>query len=323
MKATITTTMPVHNAQEFLGQALESLVRQIRRPDRVVVIDNCSTDATPQIVQNFKRFPLEYVRNPRDLGPFGNFNRCLDYAAETDYLQILHADDLITPRFYEVMTPLLEDCDGRGMAWCLDERIDEQGQRLSVSGKPDGKIAVLDKDTFLRRKAELGNQAFCATLLKTNRQPVPERFPEEMLIVGDAVYWAKYGVHCQKIVTVNLPLAQYRWHNSNETILRSTNIGGLIVDEWRVMQQVEALRNRPSGLIRQMKLKGLLAARSGIKAMRFRQLGNTAYAREIVRTARRYTGLPVWLAAQVLVQLRELLVFKIGRRPRQPRNVYS
>jgi glycosyltransferase involved in cell wall biosynthesis len=323
MKATITTAMPVHNAQEFLQQALESLVRQTRRPDRVVVIDNCSTDATAQIAQNFKGLPLEYVRNPKDLGPFGNFNRCLDYAAETDYLQILHADDLITPRFYEVMVPLLEDCDGRGMAWCLDERIDEQGQWLSVSGKADGKIEVLDKDTFLQRKAEIGNQAFCSTLLKTNHQPVPVRFPEEMLIVGDAVYWARYGVHCRKIVTINLPLGQYRWHSSNETILRSTNIEGLIVDEWRTMQQVEALRDKPSGAIRWLKLKGLLAARSGIKAKRFRQLGNPAYAEEIGRTARRYTGWPVWLAAQALVELRELMVFKFGRRPRKPKNVYS
>jgi len=323
VKATITTAMPVRNAQGFLAQALDSLARQTRPPDRVVVIDNCSTDATPQIAQNFTGLPLEYVRNPRDLGSFGNFNRCLDYAEATDYLQIFHADDLVAPRFYEVMTSLLEDCDGRGLAWCLDERIDEQGRRLSVSGKADGKIEVLDKDTFLRRKAEIGNQAFCATLLKTNRQPVPERFPEEMLIVGDAVYWAKYGVHCRKIVTIHLPLAKYRWHSSNETILLSTNIQGLIVDEWRTMEQVEALRDKPPGIIRKMKLKGLLAARSGIKAKRFRQLDNAAYAREITRTARRYTGLPIWLAARMLVELRELAFFRIGRRPRQPKNVYS
>src|SRR6266568_2337506 len=173
MKATITTAMPVHNAQEFLQQALESLVKQTRRPDRVVVLDNCSTDGTAEMVKNFKGLPLEYVRHPCDIGVYGNFNRCLDFAAETDYLQILHADDLITPQFYEKMVPLLEDCDDFGMAWCLDERIDQNGRRLSVSGKSTGKIAVLDKDTFLRRKAEIGNQAFCATLLKTNRKPIP------------------------------------------------------------------------------------------------------------------------------------------------------
>lgn len=323
MKAIITTVMPVYNAQEFLQQALESLAGQSRRPDRVVVIDNCSTDATPQIAKNFQKFPVEYTCNPRNLGAFGNFNRCLDYAAETDYLQILHADDLIRPAFYETMEKLLADCDGCGLAWCLDERIDEQGRWLSVSGKADGNVCVLETDAFLTRKAEISNQAFCATLMKTNRQPIPERFPAEMPIVGDAVYWAKFGIHCKKIVTVNLPLAQYRWHGSNETIFRATNIEGLIVDEWRTIEQVEALRARPPGWLRLLKLKGLLAVRSGIKAKRFRQLGNPGYARLIAQTARRYTGWPVWLAAQFLVELREWIVFKIGRRPRHPKNVYS
>src|SRR5439155_18681458 len=177
-------------------------------------------------------------------------------------------------------------CAGRGMGWCLDERIDESGQRLSVSGKPDGRVQALERDTFLARKAEIGNQAFCATLMKTNREATPERFPENMPILGDMVFWPKYGSHCQKIVAVNLMLAKYRWHGSNETVFRAPGIEALIVDEWRTMQQVEGLRNGRSGRLRWMKLKGLMAVRSGIKAKRIRQLGNEAYAREIVKTAR-------------------------------------
>src|SRR5215469_11770165 len=108
MKSIITAAMPVHNAEEFLEQALESVARQTRRPDRVIVIDNCSTDSTPEIAKNFRGIPVEYTRNSQDLDSFGNFNRCLDYAAETDLLHILHADDLIKPTFYETMEPLLE-----------------------------------------------------------------------------------------------------------------------------------------------------------------------------------------------------------------------
>src|SRR5882724_6208121 len=153
MQTSITTTIPVRNGEQFILQTLESLAGQTRRPDRVIVLDNCSTDATPQIVQGFKELPIQYIRNPRDLGPFGNFNRCLDFAAETEYLQILHGDDLIAPEFYEVMTRHLDDCAGRGLGWCLDERIDERGQRLSISGKPDGRVQALERDTFLARKA--------------------------------------------------------------------------------------------------------------------------------------------------------------------------
>ena len=323
VKSTIITTIPVYNGQAFIQQTLESVARQTRRPDKVMVMDNGSTDRTEEIVKTFKGIECEFIRNTYNLGIFGNFNRGLDFGADYDYVHILHADDLVKAEFYETMEKALADCDGRGMAWCLDERIDENGKLLSVSGKADGRIEVLDKDTFLARKAEIGNQAFCATLLKTNRQPVPERFREDMPIVGDAAYWPKFGIHCKKIATVNLALAQYRWHGTNETVTRANHIQGLIVDEWRVIEEVEALRGKRPGVMRMAKLKGLMAVRSGIKAKRYRQLGNVTYADQIAKTARQYTGTPIWLAAQFLVELRELLVFKIGGRPRHPKNVYT
>jgi glycosyl transferase family 2 len=323
MVSRLITTIPAWNGAEFIAETLESVAAQTLRPDRVIVLDDGSSDRTPEIVKSFTRLPIEYVRNPRNLGLFGNCNRALEFAAEAQYLHLLHQDDLVAPSFYEKMCAVLEECPGRGMAWCLDERIDDQGRRLSISGKTDGAVQTLDMDTFLARKAEIGNQAFCATLLKTNCEPIPELFPADMPILGDMVYWAKYGTHCKRIVTVNLALAKYRWHGANQTIVRAPSIDALIVDEWRTMQQVEALRGKPPGLVRQMKLKGLLAVRSGIKAKRFAQLGNLPYSREIAKAASGYTGLPLWLAGKGLVELRELLVFKLGRRPRHPQNIFS
>ena len=323
MKPIITTTIPVRNGQDFLLQTLESLACQTRLPDRVIVLDNCSTDATEQICRDFKALPIEFVRNPRDLGGSGNFNRCLDFADETEYLQILHSDDSLGPQFYEVMTKHLEDCRGRGLAWCLDERIDDQNRRLNFSGKPDGHVDVLEKDTFLARKAEIGNQAYCATLLKTNYQPTPARFHQDIPVYADMVFWPSFGVHCEKLVMVHLAMAQYRWHNTNASAFVTLDLKGLVMDAWRTMELVEALRQKPPSLVRRMKLKGIMAVRSGIMAKRFRQLGNRTYSRQIVNTARGYTGIPLWLAGQSLVQLRELLVFKIGRRPRHRQNIFS
>ena len=323
MKAKIITTIPVFNSEAFITQTLESVACQTLRPDRVVVLDDCSTDRTEEIVRNFKGIHCEFVRNPTTLGLFGNFNRCLDFAAETEYLQILHADDTIEPQFYEVMTGLLSDGGGRGLAWCLDERIDENNRHLSLSGQADGKIETLDRDIFLQRKAELGNQAFCATLLKTNGQPSPCKFPLDFPILGDMIFWAAYGAHCQKIVHVRRSLAQYRWHGSNQTVFLGPNIQSLILDEWRTMATNEALRGKGMNWPRKLKLKGLLAVRSGIKAKRVRQNGNAAYSREIAQAARRLTGWPLWLAGKILVELRDFYLFTILRRKRHPKNIYG
>jgi glycosyltransferase involved in cell wall biosynthesis len=324
MKSKLITTIPVWNGEDFILQTLQSVAAQTMKPSRVIVIDNGSTDRTEEIVKNFEGIRCEWIRNPTNIGLFGNFNRCLDFADQTDYLQILHADDMLHPEFYEVMTQVLADCAGRGMAWCLDERIDENNQTLSVSGKTDAKAEVLDLDTFLRRKAEIGNQAFCATLLKTCNQPLPIRFPMDMPILGDMAYWAQYGMHCKKIVHLHRPLAKYRWHGTNATTVTAPNIQALILDEWRVMEMNECLRQNAWGFIRTLKLKGLFAVRSGIKAKRIRKRQtNVAYSKEIVRVVKRITGTPLWLAAQVLVELRDLVVYTILRRPQHPKNIFS
>src|SRR5437764_12212070 len=145
----------------------------------------------------------------------------------------------------------------------------------------------------------------------------------DMPIFGDMVYWAMLGMHCQKIVRVNLPLAQYRWHGSNESNAVAPDINSLVGDLWRTMMMVEGFRRRRPGRARLAKLKGLLAVRAGINARRFRQRGNARYAREIVTTARGYTGAPLWYAGQLLVGLRELVLFQILRHKRHPMNIFS
>lgn len=323
MKFCIITTIPVFNGEAFIRQTLESIARQTRRPDRVVVLDNGSTDRTEEMVRNFKEIACEFIRNPRNLGLFGNMNRCLDFAPETDYLHILHADDMIAPEFYEVMVSALADAPGTSLAWCVDERIDENGKHLSFSGHADGKIQTLPKDEFLKQKAELGNQAICATLIKTAGRPSPARCREDFPIMGDTVFWAALGACCEKIVYVARPLGQYRWHGGNQTTFLAPGIQSLIYDEWKTMQMNETLRGRPPGLIRRLKLKGLFAVRSGVKAKRVRQNGNAAYSVEITRAARGITGWPLWLAGKVLVELRDFYLFKLLRRTRHPKNIYG
>ena len=316
------TTIPVRNGEQFIAQTLESVARQTLRPDRVIVIDNCSKDGTEEIVKNFKGIPCEFIRNPKDLGLFQNFNRCLEFADQAEFLQILHADDTIEPTFYETMTALLADCKGFGMAWCIDERVDEENKHLSMAGKVDGQTELLTRDQFLQRKAEIGNQAFCATLLRTGGKPVPCQFPLDFPIVGDMVYWAAFGAHCDKIVHLHKALAKYRWHGGTQTASYDS-IQILVFDEWRAMDKNEMLRGVGWQFFRKLKLKGLMSVRANIKARRVWQNGNAAYSKEIAAAGQGLTGWPLWMAGKSLVLARDFYLFKILGRTRHPRNIYG
>ncbi len=323
MQAEILTVIPVYNGEKFIRQTLESVARQTLRPNRLIVLDNCSTDHTEQIVAGFAAIKCEWIRNPRNLGLFGNCNRALEFAPQTKYLHLLCADDLVAPTFYETLGRELANCYGLGLAYCLDERIDENDQRLSVSGKATGNAKEIPVDTFLSRKAEIANQAFSGSLMKTNFEKSPCQFRLDMPILADVAFWAAWGKHCKKIVQINQPLCQYRWHGDNTTNVVMPGIDALILDEWRVMQLNEQLRNGSSSPIRKFKLKGLFAVRTGIKAKRIRQQNNLVYSREIIREGRSITGPLAWHMGQVVVEARDLVVYGLMRRRRHPNNVYS
>ncbi len=271
----------------------------------------------------FQPIRCEWLRNQKNLGIFGNCNRALEFAPEAKYLHLLCADDLIEPAFYERLTRELDACDGLGLAYCLDERIDERDQHLSVSGKVTGTADAVPIDTFLSRKAEIANQAFSGSLMKTNYQPAPCQFRLDMPILGDVAWWAAWGKHCRQIVQVNLPLCKYRWHGDNTTNLVMPGMQALILDEWRVMQLNEQLRNGHSNPIRRFKLKGLFAVRTGIKAKRIRQQDNLEYSRRIILEGKKISGPLAWYLGQAVVESRDLLLYGVLRRPRHPKNVYS
>lgn len=322
MQSNIITVIPVYNGERFLLKTLESIAAQTLRPDRLVVLDNCSTDGTEKIVREFAGMPCEFIRNEKNLGLFGNMNRALEFAEQTRHLHILCADDLITPKFFATLVPTLENCSGYGMAFCLDERIDEHGEYLSMSGKITGEKQSITPADYLLKKAEIANQAIGGTIYKSNFKKLPCQFRMDMPILADVVFYGDFGRHCERIVQVQDTLTQYRWHGTNQSCELMPGLQQLVLDEWKTMQLIEAMRGQ-TGFIRSCKLRGLFGVRSGIKALRIRQLGNDKYSSEIVVAARGITGIPLWLAAQCVVQIREFVVYGLMRRRRMPQNVFG
>ena len=72
--------LPVYNGAAYIAESIESVLAQTYGDFRLIVSDNCSTDNTEDIVRSFSDRRLTYVRNARNLGVVGNFNRCLSLA---------------------------------------------------------------------------------------------------------------------------------------------------------------------------------------------------------------------------------------------------
>lgn len=263
------TIIPAYNAEPFLGETLNSVAAQKLRPDRVIVIDNGSTDGTESLVKGYRKISCEWQRNETNLGLFGNLNRALEWADKTTFLHILHADDIILPGFYQICTTQLAQVQERGMTYCCTQLIDEYSRPTSHLGLSTSPPETIDHlEDFLSHRAELRPLYSPSVLLKTCGLPSPCQFREQFLHIADTLFWAEWSTFCSEIHMIPEVLCQYRIHSSSVTKKNISDIQSWMRDEWTAMRMIEELRHEPFfwRWIRKQKLRCIFAARSIVKS---------------------------------------------------------
>jgi glycosyltransferase involved in cell wall biosynthesis len=90
----VSVIVPVRNGAMHLTRCLEALARSEYADFEVIVVDDCSTDSTPQIVE---RFGAHYVRTPRAIGPGGARNLGAQQA-QGAILAFVDADVVVPPQ---------------------------------------------------------------------------------------------------------------------------------------------------------------------------------------------------------------------------------
>jgi glycosyltransferase involved in cell wall biosynthesis len=85
--------IPTYNSASTIEKTLSSLLNQTYPNISFIVVDNCSTDQTIELVESFRDPRVRVIKNSHNLGAEGNFNRCIELA-HGKYSAIYHADDI-------------------------------------------------------------------------------------------------------------------------------------------------------------------------------------------------------------------------------------
>lgn len=107
----VSILIPVYNREKMIARALDSALSQTYTNIEIVVTDNCSTDKTFEVVQEYAQRDrrIRCFRNEENLGPLPNWQRCLNYS-KGDYIKILWSDDWMEACTVEkLIAPLLSD----------------------------------------------------------------------------------------------------------------------------------------------------------------------------------------------------------------------
>ena len=88
----IDVVIPVYNGQDYILQALHSIEQQTYAPSKIIVVDDGSTDKTPDIVTGYRsKLPIEYIRK-RNGGLSSARNAGIAHST-SKYIAFLDADD--------------------------------------------------------------------------------------------------------------------------------------------------------------------------------------------------------------------------------------
>jgi glycosyltransferase involved in cell wall biosynthesis len=131
MKSTVSIAMCTYNGASFLRQQLNSLVNQSRRPDEIIICDDCSQDQSVEIAQNFANqhpdITIRVIQNPQNLGYVNNFEKAISLCTQ-DIIFLCDQDDLWQPEKIENMVSVFDAEPSVGLVLHDFCRIDEVNQ---------------------------------------------------------------------------------------------------------------------------------------------------------------------------------------------------
>lgn len=89
----ISVVMPVYNGEKYIRESIDSILNQTFADFELIIINDCSTDSTEDIIKSYSDKRIRYIKNEKNLGVASSLNRGLDIA-QGDYIARQDADDI-------------------------------------------------------------------------------------------------------------------------------------------------------------------------------------------------------------------------------------
>jgi glycosyltransferase involved in cell wall biosynthesis len=123
--------LPVYDGEEYLAEALDSLLTQTYEDFELVISDNASTDRTEEICRDYaaRDARIKYFRCDQNMGAAPNFNRVFELSS-APLFKWAAADDLHAPTYLERCMEVMERDPGVVLSHSYVTMVDEKAQPL-------------------------------------------------------------------------------------------------------------------------------------------------------------------------------------------------
>lgn len=212
---TVAVIIPTYNRADMLPETLDSLLTQTRVPDEIIVVDDGSTDNTPELLAHYSA-PITVIRQDNQGRSAARNNGVR--ASTSDLIAFLDSDDTLVPESIERRAAFFAAHPAVDVLYTNVLMIDPASRVLGTytqvkpGARPSGRIfAHFAQDNTMQLQGFMMRRA---CLEATGM------FDVTMHVLEDYDLWLRLSARYE-FAYVDEPLATYRIHNTMTTVVQS------------------------------------------------------------------------------------------------------
>lgn len=266
MRKKVTVAIPVYNGEKFILEALNSVVNQTVKVNKIIICDNQSTDYTIEKVNDFiaknKDFDIQLFINEQNLGYIKNFIKCYERTI-TDFLVILHVDDLLKNDTVEKQLLFFEQHPNFGILGGKGDLVDSNAKLVLQQKKTEN--LLFNKGQIYEFIKATGSYLPFSTVMYNKVLTDDLSFFEEESLGPDELYWPKL-LKIHPIAVLGQSLINNRVHEDQAHVRNMISKFDLNIEHLQKKLEKANLESSPERIV---KTKSLIKKQMAQISIRF------------------------------------------------------
>lgn len=210
----VSIVLPVYNGEQYLSKSIESVLSQTYKNIELIIVNDCSTDSTAEIIDNFIRKDkrVKCINNPTNLKLPESLNVGFS-AAKGKYYTWTSDDNLYKPEAIEWMVNYLNQNVDVDLVSCIFDLIDEKDHLVGTSNQ------FYVKKRHWSDLVYYNNVGACFLYRNSIAKLVGE-YDKKLFLAEDYDYWMRLAI-VGNIKYVDENLYSYRIHSQSLTSMNS------------------------------------------------------------------------------------------------------
>lgn len=210
-----------YNHKEFLKQALDSLLNQSFKEFELIIVDDCSTDGSQDILRSYTDPRIRLYLNAKNSGSYVKSSNFGATKAHAPYIIFAQCDDWAEPTQLECLVRCIETYDV-GVVFSCSNMVDENGIYLCTDYdlRAPSFRKKCNSDTVVNKEDAMGYLLdsciipnLSAALVKKTLYEELNGFSEEYLVLADWDFWLRVSLRSD-IYYIRKSLNNFRQHSA-------------------------------------------------------------------------------------------------------------